>query len=230
MNNTIKSLIGLRSKLIIKNSNILVLILMPLIFSILYNEILSNGENGMQILFISLSFTFSFAVGTLITTTIAEEKEKNNLKSLKLIGVKSLDYILATLFYPIVLSIISILGYPFLVDYIDLNGIYVEYFVVSSFTALACILFYFLIASFSDTQSKAQINSILAMTVIVLIPMFASLNDIFETINKYTFMANFTEFFAGGSTSILQTQSFLILIIWIFGLFIVDIFVYKKGI
>lgn len=228
MSNTIKSLIGLRSKLIVKNINILVLVLMPLIFSVLYNELLNFKENALQVLFISLTFTFSFAVGTLITTIIAEEKEKNTLRSLKLIGVRSIDYILATLFYPILFSLISILGYPLLVDYVDLNSIYTNYLITSSFTALACILFYFLIASFSDTQSKAQINSILGMAIIVLVPMFADISSIFETINNYSFMANLTEFFTDNTHSILQSRSFFILIIWIIGLFIINIFVYKK--
>lgn len=229
MNNTVKSLIKLRTNLIFKNSNTLLLVVMPLVFSLLYNEILNNGENSSQVLFISLTFTFSFAIGTLITTIMAEEKEKNNLRSLKLIGVRSIDYLLATLFYPIVISLISIIGYPILVNHINLEGKYFEYFITSSLTALSCILFYFMIATFSNTQSKAQINSILGMGIIVLIPMFASINDTFENINSYTFMANFTEFFNNNTDSILQSQSFLILIIWIVILFIINIFSYRKN-
>lgn len=228
MINTISSLIKLRSKLIVKTPNTLVLLLMPLGFSLLYNEMLNNGENSSQILFISLAFTFGFSIGTLITSTIGEEKEKNSLRSLRLIGVKSMEYILATVFYPIVITLLAIIFYPILVDGCALTDMSSNYFLISTLTGLACILFYFLIAWLSSTQSQGQINGVLAMVLITLVPMFAQMNDTFQSINKYSFMAALTQLLSEQKQVEITDQSFIILSLWIIVLFIANILFYRR--
>ncbi|KAA9302432.1 MULTISPECIES: ABC transporter permease [Aerococcus] len=228
MINTISSLIKLRSKLIVKTPNTLVLLLMPLGFSLLYNEMLNNGENSSQILFISLAFTFGFSIGTLITSTIGEEKEKNSLRSLRLIGVKSMEYILATVFYPIVITLLAIIFYPILVDGCALTDMSSNYFIISTLTGLACILFYFLIAWLSSTQSQGQINSILAMVLITLVPMFAQMNETFQSINKYSFMDALTQLLSDQNQVEITDQPFIILSLWIIVLFVANILFYRR--
>ena len=229
MINTISSLIKLRSKLIVKTPNTLVLLLMPLGFSLLYNGMLNNnGENGSEILFISLTFTFGLSIGTLITSTIGEEKEKNSLRSLRLIGVKSSEYILATIFYPSVISLLAIILYPVLIDGCNLREMSLNYFVISALTALACILFYFLIAWLSSTQSQGQINSILAMVLITLVPMFSQMNETLQSINEYSFMAALTQLLSEQKQVQIADSSSIGLVIWIISLFIANILFYRK--
>ncbi|WP_246815993.1 MULTISPECIES: ABC transporter permease [unclassified Aerococcus] len=201
---------------------------MPLGFSLLYNEMLNNGENSSQILFISLAFTFGFSIGTLITSTIGEEKEKNSLRSLRLIGVKSMEYILATVFYPIVITLLAIIFYPILVDGCALTDMSSNYFIISTLTGLACILFYFLIAWLSSTQSQGQINSILAMVLITLVPMFAQMNETFQSINKYSFMDALTQLLSDQNQVEITDQPFIILSLWIIVLFVANILFYRR--
>ncbi|MGZ7154112.1 ABC transporter permease, partial [Streptococcus pyogenes] len=52
-------------------------------------------------------------LGYLLPTVVAEEAEKNNQRSLRLAGVKSWEYVLASLLLPFVVAVIYLVLLPF---------------------------------------------------------------------------------------------------------------------
>lgn len=225
----IKSLIWLRINLLLANKNMLILVIMPYIFSLMYNEFMNEGkENSLSILFIGLGMAFSFSTGNMITNMIAEEKEKNNLQTLILSGVNSYEYMVSTLLIPLILGVISILLLPFIVGAQGiLEGNYISYFLVSFTTLISVILINLLIATFSNTQAKAQINTLPIMLFTTLIPMFSSVDETLSKINQYSFMGGLTSFFEDANRLSIDNTQWLINIVWIVMLLLLNIKMFR---
>ena len=179
-----------------------------------------DDQGSISIVFMCLAMSFSFSIGNMISNTISEEKEKNNLKTLILSGVTGTEYIFATLFYPIIFGITSIVILPILAG-ADLDQQYFSYIVISILTAIAVVLINLLVGIFSETQSKAQINS--------LPIMFTTANETLATINEYSFMGSYTGFFANLKSSPFGEKSFVILVVWILVLFVANMIVFKTN-
>lgn len=60
-------------------------------------------------MFVCLSMAISMSIGMTISTMIAEEKEKNMLKTLLLSGVRYHEYILSVLIHPLILTVITLI-------------------------------------------------------------------------------------------------------------------------
>lgn len=86
-----KALIWLRNQILMNNKNLLIQILLPYILVLLYKNFMD--ATGMELMFVCLSMAISMSIGNMISTIIAEEKEKNTLKTLLLSGVRYSEYI-----------------------------------------------------------------------------------------------------------------------------------------
>lgn len=227
MFNKVKSLIWLRTNMLISNKNLLLQILMPYGLAVLYKELLlTESESNLSILFTCLAMSFAFSLGNMLSNIISEEKEKNNLRTLILSGVKSSEYLLGTLFYPVVLGVVSILVFPKLVD-ASLSDFYIQYLIVSLLTAIAVVLLNLLIALISTSQSKTQVNTLPIMFITSLLPMFSSVNETLNIFNKYSFMGSYTSFFTDMKDFSFNQPSFYALIIWIMALLVLNILAFK---
>ena len=97
------ALIWLRTQVLLSNSILLATILLPYGLLVLYNQFMNeDGLHSSYMVFMCLSLAFSVSLGSLTSLTIAEDKEKKNLKSLLLSGVRNGEYLLSALFYPVV--------------------------------------------------------------------------------------------------------------------------------
>lgn len=229
MFNKIRSLVWLRTNMLQTNKNLLIQILMPYVLCLCYKKFMNMDDQGsISIVFMCLAMSFSFSIGNMISNTISEEKEKNNLKTLILSGVTGTEYIFATLFYPIIFGITSIVILPILAG-ADLDQQYFSYIVISILTAIAVVLINLLVGIFSETQSKAQINSLPIMFITTLLPMFTTANETLATINEYSFMGSYTGFFANLKSSPFGEKSFVILVVWILVLFVANMIVFKTN-
>lgn len=217
MFNRLKALIWLRSQVIISNKNVLVQVLMPYGLLFLYKNFMNLDESqGLDLMFICLSTAIAMSVGNTVSTMIAEEKEKNNLKTLLLSGVHPLEYLLSVLLYPILIVIINMILFPILAD-ADISTMYVEYGVVVMFTAMVVILLNLYIGAVSATQSKAQMNGLPIMLMIAMGPILSQMNDDVAEFIQYTFLGAYTDLFTKSDFS-LKNSSFHVLIIWVLGL------------
>ena len=71
----INALLCLRNQILISNKNLLVQILLPYMLVLLYKNFMN--ATGMELMFVCLSMAISMSIGNMISTIIAEEKEKN---------------------------------------------------------------------------------------------------------------------------------------------------------
>ena len=158
MFNRMKALVWLRNQTIIANKNLLVQVLMPYGLLVLYKNFMNLGEDkGLDLMFLCLSTAIAMSVGSTVSTIIAEEKEKKNLKTLLLSGVRPYEYLISVLIHPAIITILNMVLFPIIAG-ANLSKIYLEYGLVVMLTAMAVILINLCIAAISSTQSKAQMN------------------------------------------------------------------------
>ncbi|MGQ7660817.1 ABC transporter permease [Streptococcus suis] len=223
----ISALTWLRNQILLTNKNLLVQMLMPYMLVFLYKNFMTGQAGGKEIMFVCLSTAISMSVGSMISTIIAEEKEKNNLKTLILSGVRYHEYILSVLIHPLIITVVTMIAFPIITG-VDLEGLYVEYIFVILMTSLAVILVNLCIGLISETQSKAQINSLPILFVVSLLPMFSGMKESVKEVVDYTFMAAYTDFFTKESFQ-LSEQSFKVLVLWNVALFVLTVIALKNS-
>lgn len=230
----LKVLIWLRWKIILTNKSILLQILLPVAFIFLYKylgtvDTYSNRQGQDEGIFmICLIFSFILAVGSPITTILSEEKEKNNLKTLLISGIKDYEYVISTLFFPILITIIIMVITPLILNF-KIISIF-QYMFVVFFTALSIILIYLFLGISAKNQVNGQIMSLFAMLIIMFLPLLASLNSFIEKITDYSFLGLFyTLFINEGHISVHKSVSQVISLgVWIMILLILNTLSLKR--
>ena len=217
------ALIWLRTQVLLSNSVLLATILLPYGLLVLYNQFMNaDGQHASYMVFMCLSLAFSVSLGSLTSLTIAEDKEKKNLKSLLLSGVRNGEYLLSALFYPVVVGLVTIVSFPMIVD-ADFGKHSGEYYVVAIVVGLCIVLLNLLIASLSNTQSQAQVNGLVLMAISFL-PLFSGLSETASKIAHYTFMGVYVDFFTKESFE-LSFETIGVALAWLVGLFLVNLIV-----
>lgn len=221
MFNRLKALLWLRNQMFINNKNYLIQVLMPYGLLVLYKEFMDIGEStGLGLMFICLSTAIAMSIGNIVSTTIAEEKGKNNLKTLLLSGVRPIEYLISVLVHPILITIVDMILFPIIGD-TDLSDMYLEYGLVIMLTSVVVILINLFIAAISATQSKAQINGFPLMLFVSMGPALAQANPDVANFIQYTFIGAYTELFTKPDYS-LNSQSFQVLFMWILGMIVIS--------
>lgn len=216
MRNRLTSLIWLRSQQLISNPQYLILIFMPYVFTFIYKYLFSEeGSDQSFIVLICLPMLFGISLGNLITSTIAEEKEKNNLRGLILAGVTGIEYIISSLFFPAVLGVLGIILIPVLIGNVQFVNGYGNYLMISLITALVIALINLLIGLNVKTVNQAQIISLPIMMLTMLLPMLSLVDPVVERINEYSFMGSFAKLFSQDFNPIHTNPAFYILLIWL---------------
>ncbi len=87
------ALLWLRLQIILSNKSVFLQVVMPAGLIYLYKFMMDSQSGpkeqmGVAYLMMCIPFSLALAVGSPILTILAEEKEKNNLKTLLLSGVK----------------------------------------------------------------------------------------------------------------------------------------------
>lgn len=191
------ALLWLRLQIIFSNKSILLQILMPFGFVYFYKYLLdTQGGGGDQqallLLATCLPFSLVMAVGNPITVIMSEEKEKGNLRTLLMSGVKGYEYLISTLILPIFLTLI-VMGMVPLILGISINNL-LNYSIIVLMTSIVIILFYLFLGLVTRSQVEAQIISIFAMLLVAFSPMVANLDKSMAKFVDYSFMGLFTEY------------------------------------
>ena len=206
------ALVWLRNQILVSNKNLLIQILMPYMLVFLYKSFMGDTAKGMDLMFVCLSTAISMSVGSMISVMIAEEKEKNNLKSMILSGVRYHEYILSVFIHPIIIIAVTMVSFPLITES-KLGDLLVPYIVAIFFTATAVMLVNLIIGLYSSTQSKAQINSLPVLFIVSLLPMFSGIKTEVKDFIEYTFMGAYTNLFTTKGFT-LSDKSVLVLFAW----------------
>ncbi|MEX2785310.1 ABC transporter permease [Streptococcus sp. H49] len=200
MSRRLAALIWLRGQVILSNKSILLQILIPFAFTYFYKYLYgmdggANTEQMRMLLMLCLPFSLTLAVGNPISAILSEEKEKNNLRTLLLSGVRNGEYIAATIAFPLVLTFLVLLAIPMILE-VSLSGQLLNYIGILFLTALAVILLYLLIGLVSRNQVTAQVISLPAMLFIIFLPMVSTIDKTVTKLTDYSFMGLMTKLFS----------------------------------
>lgn len=216
-------MIWLRGQVTLANKSILLQVLMPVFFVFLYKFIFSLNGAGQELgadrlatllMNISLPFSLAMSVGTPIIIILAEEREKHNLQSLRLVGVTAGQYILSALIWPAIIGIFYIVVTPILIGAKLSNQVF-SYGLVLLLTLLVLIFFFLMVGLFCKNQVMAQSLSVPAMLLVAFIPMFSNMNEDLFKVLRYSFLGLFTIFMKDWSNFQFWSGELFALVLWL---------------
>lgn len=166
-----------------KNANVICVCALPVLFTIIYSKIFKENSAKIAILILCLQISLVLVSQLVIAVLIAEEKEKNTLRTLMLSGMSPLEFLagkaLITLLTSVVINIAMffIIGVP--VQYLC------KYIILTTLVALSMIGIGAVIGAFSSNQMATCIVGMPVMVIFLMIPVLANLNKALESIAKF---------------------------------------------
>ncbi|MDE5863612.1 MAG: ABC transporter permease [Lachnospiraceae bacterium] len=232
----LKTFIKNDCKSFISNKNVIFMLLVPVLFCVLYNYVFENAEamTPMYTLQLCAIFCVSMIPTTVLPTMIAEEKEKNTLRSLILANVKGQEFLFAKLIVCMLLTLADAVA-VFFVAGATVKNLSVYLFSVAISTG--GLLFLGAVAGLlsKDQTSAGTIGSPLMM-VAMIPPLFADMNKTIEKIAKVmpttSFQTIFTTCMKGESLFVRNNViAMLVCVIWmIVGFILFNIFYKRRGV
>lgn len=210
----------------LKNNNAAVLLLLPLLFTLLYRFISFDGM-PMPKEFISLIgvlMTLSLVPVALLSMMIAEEKEKNTLRTLMLSNVSAAVFLISKCLTALLLMT-AVNGIIFILAGMALD-LFPLYFITTTLAALCLMFLGALIGLLCKNQMSTGTLASPVALVMMVPPMLAQMNPFLEMIAKvlptYAMMQIlFTQEGAG-------LTPWIVLIAWLLLSFALFLAVYKK--
>ena len=187
---TLAVLIKKDFRLMFTNKNMLIMILLPIGFAVLYQTIFGDvKEAGMpsnfvltlcELLNLSAIPLTGLSVGNPISTIVSEEKEKNTLRVLMLSDVSALEYIFSKIISVLVLmELITIV--IFFITATQLS--YLPMFLlVTTVTSISMLLFGSVVGLLSKDQMSTSTLSTPLMILFLIPPMFQNMNEVIDKI------------------------------------------------
>ena len=181
---TLAVLIKKDFRLMFTNKNMLIMILLPIGFAVLYQTIFGDvKEAGMPrnfVLTLCELLNLSAIPLTGLAMMVAEEKEKNTLRVLMLSDVSALEYIFSKIISVLVLmELITIV--IFFITATQLS--YLPMFLlVTTGTSISMLLFVAVVGLLSKDQMSTSTLSTPLMILFLIPPMFQNMNEVIDKI------------------------------------------------
>ncbi|KRU26656.1 ABC transporter permease [Clostridium botulinum] len=218
-----------------KNMNVSVMYLLPIMFSIIYSKLLGNNSsndvmNKINILILCVGMNISLISSMVISMLIAEEKEKNTLRTLILSAVSPWEFlagkVLITFLVSEVINIAIFFSIGCDIQYLG------KYILITTLVLFSMIEIGAIIGIISPNQMATGVFSMPVVMIFFVIPMFAEVNKIIETIAKflpsYHMNIMIARLFKGETFGIESTRSIAIILVWIIIAVIAFAFTYNK--
>lgn len=225
----IKALFKLGIEDLCKNMNVFIYIIMPIGFALLYSNMDVLGKEYIFSLCVLLML--AMVPVALMGTIIAEEKEKNTLRTLMLNDVKATEILFAKALICMLFVVVDSLIMFFII------GLSMEHFLlyqlVCLFVGIAVILFGAVVGLLAKNQMSAGLLS-LPFMFLLMAPLFTGMvqSDIFSKISSFLptdAMMEILDHIAKGTMTISNVgSSFLIILVWLAGSIVLFNIVYKK--
>lgn len=225
-NNRFMSLLWLRWQFIWSNKLFLISIISPVFYMWLFGAFFDSDINKFLV-GIGLNMVYSFTAGSFVSTMISEEKEKKNLKSLILSGVKQGEYITTVIIFPIIFSLLASILIPILMQIKDME--WWSYLVVVSLTSLVFILLNLLIAFLAKNQTQTTVCSLTLVLIASFLPIFSEFAKSVRTVMEYSFIGANAKYFKELSDYQLTDKTIFVLFGWIVLTSIALYFAYQKN-
>lgn len=216
------------------NKNIFLMILLPILFCVIYSKILGNvftGEGAPILLNMCTAMTLSVVPLNILPGMVAEEKEKHTLRSLMMANVSATDFLLSKAVVTMIITLIDALVIYLIVG---MSMSYLAFYLLFvTLTSLGLLFFGAFIGLLAKDQMNAGTLAVPLMLVLMLFPMLAQANKVFETLSIAFPTGSFqTLFFTLVSNqSLLSTDclvAFGVSVLWIVLGVVLFALIYKK--
>ena len=167
-----------------KNINVLFMCILPIILCIMYSKLFCDSQEGkLYILNLCLNMNFVVVSGFMITMMIAEEKEKNTLRTLMLAGVSPLEFLIGKAIIILLISLVNNIAIFFIMG-MELS--YLGYFIlITPLVVISMMEFGAVIGIVArDQMSTCTIGMPLFMSILLL-PSFSVINDVCKVIANF---------------------------------------------
>ncbi|MDO5601313.1 MAG: ABC transporter permease [Oscillospiraceae bacterium] len=202
----------------LQNKNSLLMMLLPLFFALLYSVIFSDGPEAMPPMYL-LSMTVSMSLCLLPTATlsmsIAEEREKNTLRTLVLSGVTAVEFLLSKALACLVMLtvvdtlIFAVVGAPW--------GFFPAFLLVTTLAGLCLEFLGGVIGLVSRDQMSTGTISAPLMLLLMIPSMLANVNAVLAAIARFSPVYAALQLFGLSS----QNAMFSADALWYFGVLLV---------
>ncbi|NFB54911.1 ABC transporter permease [Clostridium botulinum] len=218
-----------------KNMNVSVMYLLPIMFSIIYSKLLRSNStndvmNTINILILCVGMNISLISSMVISMLIAEEKEKNTLRTLILSAVSPWEFlagkVLITFLVSEVINIVIFFSIGCDIQYLG------KYILITTLVLFSMIEIGAIIGIISPNQMATGVFNMPVVMIFFVIPMFAEVNKTIETIAKflpsYHMNIMIARLFKGETFGIESTRSIAIILAWIIIALIAFAFTYSR--
>lgn len=224
--NRFMSLLWLRWQFIMSNKFLLFVVISPIFDIALFANLLGFDDNS-GFIGMGLNMIYSITAGSFIATMISEEKEKKNLKTLILSGVKQWEYILSVIFFPVLFSMISGILMPVILRMKNID--WLTFIIITGLTITIFVLLNLLIAFLAKSQTQTTVLSLGVFLLATFMPIFAIEVDGMDTVVDLSFIGANDKYLKLLSDYQLADRTLLSLVIWILLSSVALYFAYKKN-
>ncbi len=216
----------------IKNVNALIMFALPLVFAVLYSKVMPIQEalGADWLLMLTVALNLCMAPLSLLPMIIAEEKEKNTLRTLMLSNVSAMEFIGGK-----VLAVYTATELINLLLFILIGVAWSQLSIFLLVTSLGSICLLVIGAVFgllARDQMSTGLYSVTGMLLFLLPTVFSSFNSFFSSLSKIiptaVIFRLFTMMVQGEGNWIDWVSNLAVLLIWTFCSLIVFKWIFKR--
>lgn len=212
-----------------KNPNVLIMCFLPIMFALIYGKLMGNAVPKIAALCICTLCSLTMVGCLVVAILIAEEKEKNTLKTLMLSPLSPIEFLLGKSLITLFLCLITNLIIFFLVNPSGINLII--YIIISLISSVTMIILGAVIGLLSKTQMETSIIGFPIYMGLMLIPMLSNINSLFKSIANLFFTYHTIEILGKvykGQNLFSIRYDLLVIFIWLIISLLLFIFTCKK--
>lgn len=218
-----------------KNKNVMMMCLLPILFSIIYSNLFggnisSDGLGKVDILILCLGMNLTLVSSFVISMLIAEEKEKNTLRTLMLSAVSPWEFLAGKALIAILLSVITNVAMFFIVG-IDVQYLG-KYILITTLVVFSMIEIGAVIGIIAPNQMATGVVGMPVLMILLMIPLFArvskTLTKIAEFLPNYNMNVMLEKIFKGQGIGDNFAYNISVILAWILIAGIIFAYTYKK--
>lgn len=168
-----------------KNASVLVSCMIPVLFMLLYKNMTFGDAHMPEEFLIKLGMVFNLGMVPMmiISTTVAEEKEKNTMRTLMLSNISGLEFFIAKMLVPVTFLVVTdVLIYQI----VGMDGKYFAGFMVFNFLgSVSMVMIGAVIGILARDQMSAGVYQVPAMLILFLPSVFSSMNGTIEKLARF---------------------------------------------
>ncbi|MBU3184220.1 ABC transporter permease [Clostridium estertheticum] len=202
---------------LVKNTNVLIMFMFPIIFCIIYSNLLGENISRVQVLIMCVDLNLTLISSFVIAMLIAEEKEKNTLRTLMLSAVSPLEFFTGKVLITFVTSEIINVAMFFIVS---MDAKYIgKYILLTTLVVFSMIGIGAIIGLIAPNQMATGVVGMPVIMIFYMIPMFAGINKALtktaEFLPNYNMNLMLKRVFKGEAIGIESVYSLAVILVWI---------------